>query len=283
MSSNNTGEPQRLLSNDSIFAERLTIRPESSASTEDSIPPNLNSLSQFPEARTSALIATTPIWSDSPLPKLGQNDYDDYSFSDSNLRPSTLSVDATTPQISTRLTYSAPQTQNPETLPARPKSGVRALALDLPKLPESSESLPLRLQSEDHADRITDCPIPLSVVKASTAGSASSKPASLQSSLIDSERGESEDVSSSSSGPNAKQHLFSFFFDILALESSHRAKTRESRIRRIIKLLIELRNGTYVGAEPVIRRKLSPSQFQEFRTRVEADASLSGFFNDKLR
>ena len=258
------------------------MRPESSASTEDSIPPNPGSPSQFSEAITSASIATTPTWSNSPAPGSGQNECEDHSFSDPDLRPSTLSVDTSTSRICTRSTHSLPQTQTPEILTARPKSGARALTLDLPGLPESLESLAPRIQTEDHINRITDCPIPLSAVEASTASSAL-RSASLQPSSTNSEQSESEDASSSSSGPDIKRRWFSLLFDILASESSHRAKARENRIKRVIKLLTELQDDTYAGTELVIRRKLNPSQYQELCTRIEADTGLSGFFDDKLR
>lgn len=256
---------------------RLTMRPQSNDSAKDAISPNLSSSSQFSEARTSASTATTPTWPDSPFPGSGHSDCEDHNLLDSDL------VDASSSWISTRLTHSPLQPQAPKRLPARPNSGARVLALDLPRLSESSESLPSRPRLQNNVDQITNCPASLSIVGATTSGSAASSSASLESSLTDSEYSDSEDVSSSSSGPHVKRRRFPFLFNILASESSRRAQARKNRIRRLIELLKEIRDGKYRGTRLVIERTLNPSEYRELCARIEVDEKLNGFFDEKLR
>lgn len=255
---------------------------ESSHSTKKPLPPNPCSPQlSFSEATTSPSVTTTRTWPDSPYTGLGQNDR---SFTDSELHSNTSVGDATTPPLSTRLTYPLSPPQTPDRPSTSPKPEARTLALDLPKLPELFESPPSQPLPEEHSIQITECPSRLSVVEATTSKSVASNTVSPESSSSTSSvQSDPEESPSTSSDSPATERSFLFKFPILASKHRHRAQARDTRIKNVIRLLKQVRDGTYSGPQLLIRRKLNPSEYQDLLDRIEADKELDGFFNDKLR
>ncbi|ROW08850.1 hypothetical protein VMCG_02697 [Cytospora schulzeri] len=277
---------------------------EGSRFAQETLSPGPTSPSLSSQEATSPKAARTTRESSFSYPE--QSGLKGLGFADTDgPHSSTPVASPSTPELS----YLPTPPDTPESLFTGLRSEGQTLAPDLPTLPEESgiPSIPSPSPlSQEHIAQDTESASSLSIHEATVTSepfTSSPKPenyivqhkeSSSTLSVLEATGPETvhpspfEPDSSPTYLPGPDTHtawrILRPLLNILAPLLNSRARAREARVRSVIRLIKAAHDGKLPSStQPVIRRTLYPTQYQEVLDRVEAHSALRGFFHDKLR